>query len=112
MAVFRAWLVLIWLGLVAYTAIVIEHHGMGLLAIFFGDMSTLGWPGQFNLDFMGMLTLSALWVSWRHRFSAAGLALGLVALFGGSLFLATYLLVLTSRPGIDGHRLLVGDRAA
>jgi len=29
------------------------------------------WPGQFNLDFMCMLLLAGLWVSWRHRFSVA-----------------------------------------
>ena len=31
------------------------------------------WFGQFNLDFMGFLILSAIWVAWRNQFSAAGL---------------------------------------
>ena len=69
------------------------NHGMGLLDVFFGDIAAMGWPGQFNLDFMGMLTLSAPWVAWRHRFSSAGLALGVLALFGGGLFLTTSLRV-------------------
>jgi hypothetical protein len=87
MMAFRALLIVLSVVLIGYTAIVIANHGMGLLAVFFGDMAAMEWPGQFNLDFMFMLTLSAIWVAWRHQFSSAGLALGALALFGGSLFL-------------------------
>lgn len=66
---FRILLVLILAVLVSYMGIVIVKHGMGLFPIFFGDMMKMGWPGQFNLDFMFMLTLSVLWTAWRHRFS-------------------------------------------
>ncbi len=59
------------------------------------------WPGQFNLDFMGFLALSAIWVAWRHQFSAGGLGLAVLAFFGGMLFLSIYLLIHTSRAGGD-----------
>ena len=109
---FRALLAGIWLVLVGYTAVVIANHGTGLFAIFFGDIAKVGWPGQFNLDFLFMLTLSAIWVAWRHHFSIAGLALALLAFTGGSLFLSTYLLVQIWRLGPDVKRILVGpDRA-
>lgn len=108
---FKALLVLIAAVLLAYTAVVASHHGLNLLPVFFGDMATLSWPGQFNLDFMFMLTLSALWVSWRHGFSGAGIALGLGALFLGSLFLGVYLFVECGRAGNDPRRLLLGSRA-
>ena len=75
-------------------------------------MAEMGWPGQFNLDFMGFLTLSALWVSWRHQFSPAGLALGLVAFFGGMPFLSAYLLVHTYRTNGDICALLLGPGRA
>src|SRR3546814_1654091 len=52
MGSFRTLLVILWLALAAYTAVVISRHGLGLLPIFFGDMAKLGWPGQFNLDFL------------------------------------------------------------
>lgn len=39
--------------------------------------------GQFDLDILFLLVLSALWVFCRHRFSAAGLALGWLTLFSG-----------------------------
>ena len=112
MTAFRVLLVVIFVVIAIYTGIVIAHHGWGLLAVFFGDMARMGWPGQFNLDFMCMLTLSGLWVAWRHRFSPTGIGLGLLAFFGGALFLSAYLLVVTGQERGDMTRVLVGpDRA-
>jgi hypothetical protein len=89
----RALLAGILVVLAVYTAFVAAEHGLGLLPVFFGDMAEMGWPGQFNLDFLCFLTLSALWLAWRHHFSPAGLGLGLLGFFGGALFLSAYLLV-------------------
>jgi hypothetical protein len=75
-------------------------------------MAAVGWAGQFNLDFMSMLTLSALWVAWRHRFSAAGLLLGVLAFFGGALFLTAYLLIVSRRAGGVNEVLLGESRSA
>lgn len=83
--------------LLVYTAVVIANHGLDLLPVFFGDIATMGWPGQFNLDFLGFLVLSALWTAWRNGFSAAGLGLSALALFGGMAFLSIYLLILSVR---------------
>ena len=109
MPAFRALLLLILLVLSAYTAVVVSNHGWDLLSVFFGDMARMAWPGQFNLDFLFMLTLSAVWVAWRHNFSTAGLALGALAFFGGALFLSVYLLILTWRVQGDPRRLLLGE---
>src|SRR5512147_769793 len=106
---FRGLLVTIFGVLLVYTAVTIANHGWNLLPIFFGDMATMAWPGQFNLDFMFMLMLSGLWVAWRHRFSAAGLALGAVAVFGGALFLSVYLLVVSLRANGDMREVLLGE---
>jgi hypothetical protein len=35
----------------------------------------MSWSGQFNLDFMTFLGLSAVWVAWRHQFTRGGVAL-------------------------------------
>jgi hypothetical protein len=112
MTAFRLYLVLLLVVLVAYTAVTIAGHGWNLFPAFFGDMARLGWPGQFNLDFMMMLSLSALWVAWRHGFDTPGLGLAVLAFLGGALFLAVYLLVQGRRTGGDVHRLLVGDERA
>jgi hypothetical protein len=111
-AAFRILLLVILVVLGAYTADVISNHGWGLLAVFFGDIGRMAWPGQFNLDFLFMLTLSATWVAWRHEFSLGGLALAALALFGGALFLAVYLLIVSRQARGDVRRLLLGDSRA
>jgi hypothetical protein len=111
MILFRAFLVILWLALSAYTAVVVSSNGMGLLPIFFGDILALTWPGQFNLDFMFMLALSALWVSWRHQFTTGGLALGLLAFIGGASFLTVYLFVLSYQSQGNMKEVLLGSRA-
>jgi hypothetical protein len=110
MTMFRLLLATIFVAILGYTTVVVQNHGLGLLPVFFGDMAAMGWPGQFNLDFMCMLALSGLWVAWRHGYGGAGLALGLVAFFGGALFLSAYLLVESYRSGGDIRRLLLGRR--
>jgi hypothetical protein len=59
-------------------ALVAGREGLGLLPVFFGDIAALGWPGQFNLDVLFYLGLSAFWLAWRHHFSALGWVLGLL----------------------------------
>ena len=112
MTAFRILLVALWTIIVVYTGIVIANHGWGLLEIFFRDMAAMGWPGQFNLDFTSLLTLSALWVAWRHQFSRGGLALALLAFFGGGLFLTTYLLVVSTMAKGDMREVLLGKARA
>lgn len=113
MNAFRAYLVIVVLVIGAYTAVVIANHGMGLLQVFFADMAKVAWPGQFNLDFMAFLSFSALWLAWRHRFSPAGLALGVGGFFLGAPYLAIYLLVQIRRTDGDAAALLLGpERAA
>ena len=110
MTLFRLFLLACLLVIAGYTGLVIAQHGANLLPVFFGDIAALAWPGQFNVDFTCFLALSAIWVAWRHRFSAAGLALGVAAFFGGMLFLSIYLLIHTGRSGGDVPTLLLGER--
>lgn len=113
MTLFRLFLTTCLLAIVAYTTVTIANHGLNPLPVFFGDMVKMGWPGQFNLDFMGFLALSAIWVAWRHQFSAGGLGLAVLAFFGGMLFLSIYLLIHTRRAGGDLKVVLLGmGRAA
>lgn len=112
MNAFRLLLVVMFIAISAYTTVVISAHGLNLLPVFFGAMADMDWPGQFNLDFTCFLVLSALWVSWRHRFSAGGLLLGLIALFGGALFLSAYLLVESIKANGDVKALLLGSARA
>jgi hypothetical protein len=112
MNLFRALLVLMLIVLSAYTAIVIANYGINLLAVFFGDIAAMAWPGQFNLDFLGFLILSAIWAAWRHQFSPAGLVLGVLAFFGGMVFLTIYLLIVSLKTNGDIPALLLGEARA
>ncbi len=112
MIAFRALLILMFVALAAYTAMVISTEGWDLLSIFFSDMTKMQWPGQFNLDFMFMLTLSGLWVGWRHQFSIAGLGLMVLAFFGGALFLSAYLFIQLWRNQGDLRVVLLGPARA
>ena len=98
--------------LVVYTAIVMANHGGNLVPIFFNDMAAMAWPGQFNLDFMGFLMLSGLWIGWRHEYSLIGWLLTPLALFGGMLFLTIYILIQSFRLNGDLKALLIGERRA
>lgn len=109
---FRGVLVLGWAVLFAYTVGVVAQHGMRFLPVFLGDIARGGWPGQFNLDFLCFLSLSALWTAWRSGFSATGLALGVVAFFGGAGFLLPYLLVLSIATRGDMAAVLLGPARA
>ncbi|HEX4849025.1 MAG TPA: hypothetical protein VFV30_12845 [Novosphingobium sp.] len=112
MTLFRLFLLACLIAIASYTSVTIASHGWNLLPVFFGDMAAMAWPGQFNLDFMCFLALTAIWVSWRHQFSAAGLGLGVLAFFGGMLFLSVYLLVQSGRARGDARVLLLGEARA
>jgi hypothetical protein len=112
MTAFRVLLVAIFATIVVYTSLVIANHGLGLLSIFLGDMQKMGWPGQFNLDFVGFLLLSGFWLAWRHHFSPLGLALGVFGFFGGAPVLTAYLFITSFTVNGDVRALLMGHHRA
>jgi hypothetical protein len=112
MTAFRILLIVIFSLIVIYTAIVVADHGLGLFPIFFGDIAEMGWPGQFNMDFLGFLTLSGLWLAWRHHFSAGGIALGLLGFVGGAPVLTAYLLGASFSARGDIREVLLGKTRA
>lgn len=109
---FRLFLAIIFVVVATYTSIVVSNHGLGLLSVFFGDMAKMAWPGQFNLDFMCFLALSAVWLAWRHQFSPAGFLLGLMGFFGGAFFLSAYLFIVSFKVNGDIKALLLGEARA
>jgi len=112
MAMFRMYLVVVLACLAGYTLVVGANHGWNLLPIFFSNITEMSWSGQFNVDFMTFLGLSGIWVAWRHQFSSSAIALGVVAFFGGMLFLAPYLLWASAQAGGDAKVLLLGNERA
>lgn len=112
MYAFRILLAALLVAVVVYTVFVVAQHGMNLFAVFFGDIFSMNWPGQFNLDFLGFLTLSGVWMAWRNHFSGLGLVLGVFAFVGGIPLLSTYLLYLSFKTGGDIRIMLLGEQRA
>jgi hypothetical protein len=109
---FRAILLVIFSCLAIYTVIVIANHGWNLLPIFFGDIAAMTWPGQFNADFMGFLILSASWLAWSNNFSPLGICFAVCGFFGGIMFLAPYLFIMSFKCEGSIEQLLLGGRSA
>jgi hypothetical protein len=112
MTLFRVYLLAVLVCLAGYTLVVGMNHGWNLLPIFFTNIADMSWSGQFNFDFMTFLGLSGIWVAWRHQFTGGGIALGVVAFFGGMMFLAPYLLWASAKAGGDAKVLLLGSSRA
>ena len=111
MTLFRGFLAVLLVVIVGYTMVTVSREGLGLFPLFFGEMVTFGWQGQFNLDFFTFLLLSGLWTAWRGGFTGPSIALGVVAVIFGMSFLAAYLLYLSYRTEGDMARLLLGVHA-
>ena len=112
MNIFRLLLVAIIAVVCVYTSITIANQGIDLYTVFFGDMADMTWRGQFNLDFLCFLMMSAIWVAWRHAFTATGVVLGFAAFNLGAPFLAGYLLVQSYRTNGNVAAMLLGEARA
>ena len=112
MIALRVYLVVALVCLTGYTLVVGMNHGWNLLPIIFSNIAEMAWPGQFNFDFMTFLGLSGIWVAWRHNLTGGAIALGVVAFFGGMMFLAPYLLWTSAQAGGDVKVLLLGKERA
>lgn len=112
MKLFRIYYVVALACLIGYTLFVGSNHGWNLFPVFFSNLAEMTWSGQFNLDFMTFLGLSGIWVAWRHQFTGGAIALGVVAFFGGMMFLAPYLFWASTQAKDDVKVLLLGKERA
>lgn len=108
----KLFLVLELFALGLYTIFVIQNQGWNLIPHFAGALKDMSWQGQFNLDFLILLTLSGIWVSWRHAHNTVGLCLGFLTAIGGTMVLFPYLLLEISRCKGDVGALLMGRQRA
>jgi len=110
MAVFKSISLAMLVGLIIYTGFVVSNAGWNFLPYAVDNLRAVSWSGQFALDFVCYLVVSALWVAWRHRFSSSGIGLGLAALVGGYLFFGVYLLIASIQARGNVAALLLGER--
>lgn len=110
MNAFRTLLVLMTIGILAYTLMTGINHGWNLFPFFLGEILALTWSGQFNVDFTCFLILAGVWIAWRHHFSPGGIALGLIGTVGGIMVVAPYLLFATFQTRGDMGAILLGNK--
>ncbi|GGD79698.1 hypothetical protein GCM10011514_49610 [Emticicia aquatilis] len=96
--------------LVVFTALVINNEGWTLFQIFINNITSIGWNGQFNLDFSCYLLLSGIWILWRNKYSLSSIIFAPVATIIGIIAFAPYLLYLLAIEKGDIRKVLLGDR--
>ena len=108
MLVFRAGLVVAWVGIVVVTVNAVSALGLVGGRVFFPDFSQ-AWRAQINGDFGLHLLLVVGWIVYRERRLGRGLLLGVPALLG-SVYTLPYIFVATFRANGRFDVLLLGDR--
>ena len=96
--------------LLVYTIFAFQTDGANLFDIMIANIASLGWSGQFNLDFLCYLILSGLWIIWRNNYSLISIVFSILAATIGILFLAPYLIYLLTQEKGNLKRLLIGNR--
>lgn len=112
MLAFRTLLSFFIVCILFYTSAVIVDHGWNLFPVFFEDIYAVNWNGQFNADFTCFLTLSGIWLAWRHNFTTNGILFGIFGFFGGIMVLAPFLLYTSIKEKGNISRILLGNRVS
>jgi hypothetical protein len=94
--------------LLVYTPLAIQHEGIDFVRIAAAHIASFTWSGQFSLDFLCYLVLSALWILWRNQYKLPGIVAALAALAAGILFFAPYLIYLIYQEEGDLSKILIG----
>lgn len=94
----------------SYTIFVFQKEGTDLFSVFFSNVKSISWSGQFNLDFMSYLKLSGLWIMWRNHFSGKSILIGFAAMILGIIFFAPYVLILLAQEKGELKKVLIGNR--
>ncbi len=105
----RVFLILSAILLWCITVVVTLEYGLNWPAVLLTDLQAMNWRTQFDVDFLVYLVLVAVWVAWKERWGARGLALGF-ACFNGGVFVFPYLLFCVVRSDGDPRKLLLGAR--
>lgn len=97
-------------ALLIYTVFAIQNDGFNFLLRAKEFVLSFQWMGQFALDFQAYLTLSALWILWRNKFSKNSFLMAITAMIFGIIVFAPYLLFLLRKEQGNLTRVLIGDR--
>ncbi len=106
----QALLILQTLGLLLYTAIAIQNDGFNFVERFQEFAFSMKWIGQFTLDFQCYLILSAVWITWRNKFTINSILFAIIAMILGIIVFAPYFIYLIQKEKGDMTKVLIGNR--
>lgn len=95
MTLFRFFLVVSWIAVLAISVHAFRSKGLIAGEVFMSDIMNGLWRAQFNTDFLAHLLIVGLWASWRQKFSPASWFIGGLCVLGGGLFSLAYLFYLS-----------------
>jgi len=96
--------------LLLYTTIAIQNDGFNFVERFQEFTFSMNWIGQFTLDFQCYLTLSAVWIAWRNKFSIKSVLFAIIAKILGIIIFAPYLIYRVQKEKGDITKVLIGNR--
>jgi hypothetical protein len=108
MRALQSLLCLLFIIIFAYTIAAASSGAEYPLPLIINEIIGLNWKGLYNLDFSSYLLLTALWICWRHRFTACAWLLAVCSIAGGMLFLAPYLFYQSTKMDGSIEGLLLG----
>ena len=112
MNAFRLYLIVAWVALQIYSAMVGQNHSFDQIGPEFNAaVKAMTWQGQMNVDFAAALALTGLWAGWRNGWSLLGWVLAIASFVAGTTVSMAYLLFLTYREKGDIKRVLLGVHA-
>ena len=111
MTIFRSSLVLATLAIYVLTILAVTTQGYNWPAVALGDIASLNWRSQFDVDFIIHLLLLAGWVVWREGATPRGYVFGFLSIVMGGMFSFPYLLHASLVARGDVRQMLLGVRA-
>ena len=93
------------------TFVASTNQGIFWPAVYFGDIFSLDWRSQFNIDFLIHLILLATWIVWREGNTFKGYAFGFLSIFMGGMFGFPYILYATYKAKGDPKLVVLGTKA-
>ena len=107
----KLFLIVATLAIYMATVFVLYNNGLNWPAVFFGDILSIDWRSQFNIDFLIHLILFATWISWREGFSNKGIVFGILSIFMGGMFGFPYVLYAIYKANGNAKKVLLGVHA-
>lgn len=111
MNLLRLYLIVSAVIIFALSIYAVATEGVNWPAVAFGDIISLGWRAQFNIDFIIHLFLLATWITWREGFTVKGYIFGFLSIFMGGMFGFPYLLYAIYKAEGNPRILLLGIHA-